>query len=159
MTARLHVLMQYADNLNHTRRHRAVVEDVHGLFHLGLHVAGPCMPHMKAADIAEKIISAARRATFRIIRHLAHRCRDQRRITALARGTPSFRASGQNPRKVRFRQMRQAKTRHQSACVFARSDHKPLKIGLKVGVIDLDEFTSIEGIHSGLDMKTQHSKL
>src|SRR5262249_6094583 len=68
MAARFHVLVQHADNLNQTRCDRAVEEDMDRLLHLGLQVVRPCMSHMKATDTAQKIISATRRATFRIIR-------------------------------------------------------------------------------------------
>jgi len=100
------MLVQHADNLNQTRCDRAVVEDMDRLLHLGLQVVRPCMSHMKATDAAQKIISATRRATFRIIRHLAHRYRDQRRVPAPALGTPPLRAGGQNSGKVCSRQTR-----------------------------------------------------
>jgi hypothetical protein len=116
MAARFHVLVQYADNLNQIRCDRAVVDDVHGLFHFGLQVVRSHMPHMKATDTAHKIIWAMRRATFRIVRHLAHRHRDQRYVPSPALGAPPLRASGQNPGQGCSRQTRQAKALHR-VCV------------------------------------------
>jgi hypothetical protein len=58
------------------------------------------MLQVKTADAAKKLIAAASRATSRIIRHLAHRCCDERGVPAPTSRSPPLPTGRQNLRKV-----------------------------------------------------------
>jgi len=65
--------MQHTDNFDQVWRAHSVVEDVHRPPHLRLRVVHPHVPGIETANARRKFGSIARRWTFWIGRHLAHR--------------------------------------------------------------------------------------
>jgi hypothetical protein len=66
MTARLHALVQYADDFDQPRLDRAIVEDVHRLLDLRLEVLAAGMSDMKAADAGIEFAAASCKRALRI---------------------------------------------------------------------------------------------
>src|SRR5947208_10671441 len=113
MTARLHALVQYADDFDQSGLDRAVVEDVHRLFDCYLRIVAAGMADVKAADSGVELAAASRQRARGIDRRLPHRRCKERGVASLGFIAPSFAARRKDVDKVGLRWTGEAEARHQ----------------------------------------------
>lgn len=97
MPARLHALVQHADDLDQTRRDFSIIKNVDGILDA---VAGTDMAEMEAAKAGMEFAAAGGGRTRRISGHSAHRGGKQPGISAATPRAPLLGACRKNMREI-----------------------------------------------------------
>jgi hypothetical protein len=115
VTARVHLFVQHADDLDHTFLGDAIVENVNGSPDLCAFSGTACISDVEAADTGTKVRSRLGERPGGLSRHLAHRVSENNGVPLLALGAPTLGACRKDSGKIELRWPSEPKGRHSAS--------------------------------------------
>lgn len=153
MTARVHLLVQHADDLDHTVLGDAIVQNMNRPPDLRSVSRTGRMSEVEAADSGSEFRSLLRQRAFWIVRDLSHRGGENRGVPLLALGTPTLAACRKDVGKIDLRWAGEPKPRHARLTDALPSGRgQSFEIPFEISILDLREVAAFERICAGLDL-------
>ena len=143
MPARLHPVMQHADDFDETGFACAVENHVHGIADWSLATFGSAVPDVEAADAVPQRATVGGRMAVRMLRHATHRGQEKSAIPDASIAPMPLLARPQNRPDIVPRRLCEPITRHGGS--EARRIGNAVEPGFKLRVIDVLVIAALQG--------------
>ena len=152
MPTRLHALMQHAHDLNEARLVGAGEDHVHWVTHRRLLALATAVPDMQTSNTPKDFAAIHRRYPLGIGCDPSKCRRQQGAIADAGFGPLHCLAGAQRRRNIRLRRTRQPIARHGS---LHAAGGETVKRCVETGIIHFREFSAIQGMKPGFDLRAQ----